>query len=390
MMALETQKQAESMNSFTIDIARLTNPTKLYADYLQGGLSDFYRRNFSDPQAALRVASEIDKKKYDLLAVYEILKLANKSLGASTRTLDNIELLRKPSTLCVFGGQQTAFCAGPMYVIYKALTAVKLARRYAEMLGRPVVPCFWMATDDHDFEEVRSANFLLRSGELKKVSYQPREDPSGYAIADIVLDEGVNGFCESVDSALIDTEFKAPLLRAFKQFYKNGNKLSEAFACVFNQFLGEYGIMLVDPNFPGLKEHFKAVFAKEISEHEKTFKLYEQRSRALQEKGYHAQVHKTKQNLNLFIHIPKRKNIILDNEFFQPDGADVKYTSEQLLNLIDKSPDKFSPNVLMRPIAQCYAFPTLAHIVGPSELAYFAQIEPLYDFFDVPDRKSVV
>jgi bacillithiol biosynthesis cysteine-adding enzyme BshC len=372
------------MTNFCLDIAQLTNPTRLYSDYLQGGLSDIFRYNFLDPNAGSKAAGEIDSKNYNRQDIYSIILNANRQLGASDKTLENIEELKKSDTFCVFTGQQTAFCANPMYVIYKAMTAVKLARRYQESLGRPVVPCFWMATDDHDFEEVRNANFLERSGNPVTVRYQPKDDPSGLPIGGIVLDDGVQGFCDVVNDALIDTEFKRPLLDSFREFYSPGKKLSEAFARVFNRFLGEWGIILVDPNFPGLKEHFKRIFIKEILEHNQTHALYEQRSMTLLNNGYHAQVHKTGENLNLFYQNPQRLNLAISGDSICPVGSSEKFTSRALQELVEKSPELFSSNVLLRPIAQCAAFPTLCQVVGPSELAYFAQIEPLFKFFDVP------
>jgi len=372
------------MTSFSLDIAQLTNPTRLFSDYLKGELSDIFRYNFLDSNAANQVAADIDDKNYDRQKIHKIILEANLRLGGSEKTLKNIEIFKQPDTLCVFTGQQTALCANPMYVIYKAMTAVKLAERYRKSLGRPVVPCFWMATDDHDFEEVRNANFLERSGDLITARYRPEDDPSGFPIAGIVLDDGVNNFCETIDAALIDTEFKRPLIEVFKEFYAPGQKLSEAFARVFNKFLGEWGIILIDPNFPGLKEHFKHIFVKEILEHKQTHALYEQRSMTLLKDGYHAQVHKTGENLNLFYQNPQRLNLAISGDSIYPVGSAEKFTLPQLQEIVEKSPERFSSNVLLRPIAQCAAFPTLCQVVGPSEMAYFAQIEPLFSFFDVP------
>ncbi|MCP4583589.1 MAG: bacillithiol biosynthesis cysteine-adding enzyme BshC [candidate division Zixibacteria bacterium] len=372
------------MTNYFLDIAQLANPTRLYAEYLQGGLSDIFRYNFLDSSSASTVAGDIGNKKYNRQEIYKIILQANKRLGASEKTLANIEIFNRPDTLCVFTGQQATFCANPMYIIYKAMTAVKLAKRYSETLGKPVVPCFWMATDDHDFDEVRSSKFLRRSGEISTATYEPDVDPTGYPVADIVLDEGVSNFCGTVDKALIDTEFKQPLLDSFKEYYKPGNKLSEAFAWVINNFLGEWGLILVDPNFPGLKEHFKHIFTKEILEHDQTHDLYEQRSLSLLNNGYHAQVHKTGENLNLFYQNPKRLNLVINGGTYFPDGSSERFTPLELQEIVESTPNHFSSNVLLRPIAQCAAFPTLCHVVGPSELAYFAQIEPLFKFFDVP------
>ena len=380
----ETKLQTIAANSYGLKFSQLVNPTKLYEDYLAGGLSDFYRYNFLDSSSAVKAAAAINSTAYDRRSIHNIVDDANRRLGAGDKTLANIELLRQANTLCIFAGQQVSFCAHPMYIIYKAITAVKLAERYSKELNRPVVPCFWMATDDHDFEEVRNANFLQRSGEMVTLTYSPTNDLSGYPVAEMTLDDGVNDFCKTVDDALIDTEFKAPLLDIFKDFYKVGNKLSEAFARVLNHFLGDLGIILVDPNFPGMKDLFQPVFKKEITGHDQTFNLYEQRCKKLQQDGYHIQVHKSGENLNMFYHGPKRSNIVIENSKFKIDGYDLTFTQDQLLAEVDKSPAQFSSNVLLRPIAQCAAFPTLAHVVGPSELAYFAQIEPLFEYFEVP------
>ena len=372
------------MNSYTLDFDQLFNTTKLYSDYLTGDLHDYYRYNFQDKDNISKAANIVNNSSYDRERIYQIVLENNKRLGASDSTIKNIELLKNPETVCVFSGQQVAFCSSPMYTIYKAMTSVKLADRYRRSLNRPVVPCFWMPTDDHDFEEVRSANFLLRSGKLKTVTYQPRVDPSGSPVADMVLDDGVLDFYDLVNEALIDTEFKGSLLEIFRQFYTPGSKLSEAFARVFNHFLGDLGIILIDPNFAGLKEFFKPVFIKEALEHNQTQKLFEQRTRLLLKNGFHAQVHKTGDNLNIFYHDKKRLNMTSFGDEYCPDGSSERFSPQSLCEIIEKSPDRFSSNVLLRPIAQCTAFPVVCQVVGPSELAYFAQIEPLFEYFDVP------
>lgn len=372
------------MNSFTLNFNQLFHPTKLFNDYLSGDLSDYFRHNFIDSESPKKVAFEINSKNIDRHVLFRVVLGGNKKLGASAKILHNIELLKQPETLCVFSSQQTAIFGGPMYTIYKALTAAKLAEKFQETLKCPVVPCFWMATDDHDFEEVRWASFLQRSGELTTTSYNPSNDPSGIPVAEITFDENVKELVESVESSLIDTEFKRALVESVKEFYSPGRKLSEAFARLFNYFLGDRGIILVDPNFPGMKDFFIGVFTREILYHTKTQQLFEQRTGQLLKNGYHAQVHKTGENLNLFYHDRGRRNLVIYGDSYCPDGSSDKFLPEELLKIAEKSPQRFSTNVLLRPLAQCAAFPTLCQVVGPSELAYFAQIEPLFEFFEVP------
>lgn len=372
------------MKTVTLAFGDLFSITKLFSDYLNGQITEYFKYDFRNRGDIERVAALVIQGNYDREKLLSIILDNNRRLGCTQRTLENIELLRRTDTLCVFSGQQATVCASPMYTVNKALSSVKLARQYQEKLGRPVVPCFWVATDDHDFEEVRHANFLTRAGELLTATFNPKRDPSGLPAAEIIFDDGIADFHRSVEKALIDTEFKKPLLELTGEIYAPGHKLSEAFARMLNHFLGEWGIVLVDPNFPGLKDFFKPVFAREIREHSLTHNLYEERSKSLLSRGYHAQVHKTGENLNIFYFDKKRSNLVIRGSEFSADSDSKRFSREELLDIVDKSPWRFSSNVLLRPIAQCAAFPTVAQVVGPSELAYFAQITPLFDFFGVP------
>jgi len=183
---------------------------------------------------------------------------------------------------------------------------------------------------------------------------------------------------------LIDTEFKSELMIAFKEFYKPGEKLSEAFARLINRFIGDYGIILVDPNFNGLKELFADVFSQEVTDHHSIQAAFEDRNAILQSVGYHNQVHKTGEFLNLFYHNPDRLNIKICGENYCVDGDDNMMSAEELNKTAKENPARFSSNVLLRAVAQCRAFPTICQVVGPSELAYFAQIKPIFDHMNVP------
>ena len=372
------------MTSFNIEFEQLARPTKLYSDYLSGGLKEFYKRNFLGQDGLHAAAAEISGRQYDRRRLQDILRENNTRLGASSETLSNIDLLSNPETLCIFAGQQASICCSPMFVIYKALVATKLAERLGAELKKPVVPCFWLATDDHDFEEVRTARLLERTGELVTLSYDPETDPAGAPVAEIKFDDGIQKFRAELDQTLIDTEFKGPLLNKLIDWYKPGVSFAESFGRLFNHFIGQRGIILVDPNFRGLKELFKPIYLKEVVHHDKTFDLYKQRTEQIVAGGYHAQVHKTGENLNLFYHDTSRQNLTIAGDVIIGSDSSASFEIERLRAMIESSPEKFSSNVLLRPIAQCAAFPTVAQVVGPSELAYFAQIEPLFGYFDVP------
>lgn len=273
---------------------------------------------------------------------------------------------------------------GPMYTVIKALTSYKLAEKLERELGRPVVPCFWMATDDHDFTEVKTVKLLDRGGNCLAITYEPDSLPEAISMADIYLDDKISDFLSGIRANLIETEFTGDILDRIYACYRPGRRLPESFAALFDALMGEFGIIPVDPNFAGLKKIMIPVFRNEIENHKEIFGLFEKRSQELLAAGYHRQVHKTAENLNLFISDGGRKNIMVKNGRYGFDGKDDYYSKEQLLDMLDREPGLFSPNVSLRPIAQCAAFPTVCQITGPSEAAYFAQIPPLFEFMDIP------
>jgi len=126
------------------------------------------------------------------------------------------------------------------------------------------------------------------------------------------------------------------------------------------------------------------VFLSEIENHLETFERFEKRSLDIIKTGYHRQVHKTGDSLNLFVNDSGRRNVIVDHRRFRLDGHSDVFSREQISEMLDKTPERFSPNVCLRPVAQCFAFPTVCQVVGPSEAAYFAQIQPLFDYLNVP------
>jgi bacillithiol biosynthesis cysteine-adding enzyme BshC len=371
-----------------IDFAKLAGRPKLFLDFISclEPACRFYLYDFKRIDSYRRVAEQIDKTDYPRKKLASIITEATSRSDFSAGTKENIKRLARPDSLCVFAGQQAGLLLGPMYTVLKALTAYKLAKYLEDKLGRPVIPCFWMATDDHDFDEVKTAWFLDRDGNSRLISYEPGFKPSGAPIADIKFDDQIEEFTLSVEETLIDTEFKDAVKSWLRRIYRPGKRLSVSFLDLFETVLRDFGIVPVDPNFPGMKALFEPVMRRDIENHDKVFELFENRSREIVDCGYHRQVHKPSNALNLFINDGIRRNIIIkDNSFYiDGQGRDNQKLDYDVSALLHDNPEKFSPNVILRPIAQCFAFPTISQIVGPSEAAYFAQIAPLYDFHDVP------
>ena len=365
---------------------KLSGSTKLFLDFINftGAAPRFYKYDFRDPSSYVKAAERIDRKSYKREELVSIIRDATHHLNLPEKAKANIDKLANSECLVVFAGQQVGMLLGPMYTVIKALTAFKLASKLESELGRPVVPCFWMATDDHDFEEIKDVRILSRAGECMEISYEPASPPAGAPMADVLLDDRIKDLISQVEKNLLETEFTGHIKNLLESSYMPGKHLPEAFATLFNQLMEDFGIVPVDPNYPGLKKIMSPVFRREIENHNEIFEHFERRSLDIISAGRHRQVHKTGGTLNLFINKNGRRNIIVENRRFRLDGHDGIYSGEQLLEMLDKSPEKFSPNVCLRPIAQCLAFPTVCQVVGPSEAAYFAQIQPLFDYLNVP------
>jgi bacillithiol biosynthesis cysteine-adding enzyme BshC len=371
---------------YDVDFNKFNGTPRLFLDFInfREPAARFFGRDFRDIDCYRAVASQIDKTSYNRTKLASIISEATLSFGLSAPATENIRKLAQPNTLCVFAGQQVGMLLGPMYTVLKALSAYKLAKKLESDLGRPVVPCFWMASDDHDFAEVKSVSILDRDGNCRNVSYEPARPPDGVPMAEIVLDDRVTVFLDEVESVLLRTEFRATIVSWIRDAYRSSRTVSEAFGILMERLLSSFGIVPVDPNFAGMKELFSPVFRREIENHGVIFELFERRSREIIESGYHRQVHKTADSLNLFYSDGVRRNILVSGQDFSFDGSGETMSRDGLLELLSREPCRFSPNVALRPIAQCFAIPTISQIVGPSEAAYFSQIGPLFDYHGVP------
>jgi bacillithiol biosynthesis cysteine-adding enzyme BshC len=371
---------------YAVDFDKLSGTPKLFLDYVhcRQPACRYFKYDFTEMSAYRAVAEQIDNRNYDREKLASIITGAASHFYLSDKAAGNIEKMKRPDSLCVFAGQQVGMLMGPMYTVLKALAAYKLADSLERELGRPVVPCFWAASDDHDFEEIKTVNLLSREGECRSISYNPTLIHQGAPMADIALDENIEELLAQVDKSLIRTEFTSDIMNLVRESYRVGRPISEAFIDHFNRLFGDFGLVPVDPNFPGMKTMFVPAFRREIEQHDHIFDLFESRSQELIAGGYHRQVHKSRNSLNLFYSDGQRRNIVFDGELFGLDGADRQLSRSELLELLEEDPEKFSANVTLRPIAQNFAFPTIAQIVGPSEAAYFAQIQPLFEFHGVP------
>ncbi|HEY4755577.1 MAG TPA: bacillithiol biosynthesis cysteine-adding enzyme BshC [Ignavibacteriaceae bacterium] len=371
-----------------INFKEIPGNTKLFLDYLYDfeKLKGFYKYNFRDKEqfiAKFKQLSESPKEFRNELST--IINNQYKSFDPSSKTLKNISLLKNKETVAVVTGQQLGILGGPLYTFYKIITAIKLCSHLSERYDNyHFVPVFWLEGDDHDFEEVRSINVLNDNNELIKISYNDEateEEQNRGSIGHLKLKESIGQFLKDYENQLRNTEFKNPIMENLKSFYTEEKTFKEPFKELLFWLFDQYGLVIFDPQDVKVKELLKPVFKKEINDFRNHTEKLVNISASLEEL-YHAQV--KIRPINLFYNYDEGRYVIepIENEF-RLKGKRKKFTLEELINLIEAEPEKFSPNVLLRPICQDFLFPTGFYIGGPSEVAYFAQILPLYEFYDI-------
>ena len=371
-----------------INFKEIPGNTKLFLDYLYDfeKLKGFYKYNFRDKEqfiAKFKQLSESPKEFRNELST--IINNQYKSFDPSSKTLKNISLLKNKETVAVVTGQQLGILGGPLYTFYKIITAIKLCSHLSERYDNyHFVPVFWLEGDDHDFEEVRSINVLNDNNELIKISYNDEateEEQNRGSIGHLKLKESIGQFLKDYENQLRNTEFKNPIMENLKSFYTEEKTFKEPFKELLFWLFDQYGLVIFDPQDVKVKELLKPVFKKEINDFRNHTEKLVNISASLEEL-YHAQV--KIRPINLFYNYDEGRYVIepIENEF-RLKGKRKKFNLEELINLIEAEPEKFSPNVLLRPICQDFLFPTGFYISGPSEVAYFAQILPLYEFYDI-------
>ena len=351
----------------------------LYLDFIENrqALKGYF---FYDEAA--EVARKMKPPKIDRHILCDILERQNISFDAKPETFRSIETLRQDDALAVFAGQQAGLYGGPLLTLYKAIGIVKKAVLLQSATGRPVVPIFWVACDDHDFEEINHIWYLNQEGQAEKLAYSP-ETLKAVPVADISLDSenDYNQLINRTKENFGKTDFTDELYSRLFGCYARDECLVNAFARHLLNILPDFGLVMFCPRNKDVKTISKSFFKRLVEGHFRTKELLSETEEKLRNDSYHIQAEKKASAVHLFYHDPERTPIHHEGDDFIVGKK--KLGLPALLDLIDKYPEKFSPDVLTRPIWQSYLFPVVAQSGGPAEIAYFSQIGKLFELFNL-------
>ena len=370
--------------SMAVDIRTFPWIRRLASDYAfaYANVSPFFAGDPATPAAWADTITRSQAYARQPAEIARILAAQQELRGAPAAARASAARLADPATRVVITGQQAGVFGGPLFTLLKALTALQLARRTERDLKVPVVTVFWVDAEDHDWPEVRSCTVLDAEFQPRTVTLADLEGAGELPIAQLALDARVEDTIAELASSLHQTEFTSQILTDLRAAWKPGTGMARAFATWIETLLGPHGLVVFESADPNAKPLAADVFATELSSPGRTAALAAQAGEALAARGHAPQVVPNADSVSLFRLNGGRTPIKKQGD--QLVIGETTHSSEELAREATGHPERFSPNVLLRPLVQDTLFPTICYVPGPSELAYLGQLRGVYDAFGVP------
>ncbi len=343
----------------------------------------FFHGDYRDPKNFLGRSDLVKARALPMGKLVPILKEQNQRFGCGAYTLEKIDWLLERQACAVVTGQQAGLFGGPLFSLYKALTAIKLAARLNRTCEGCYVPVFWIASEDHDFREVNHVCILNKENAPLGITYRGYPEDRRTPIAQIQIEAAISACLAELEEATNPSEFKDEVLGTLREAYQPGRGFSAAFGVWLTSLLKAFGLIFIDPSDPRVKALARDLFIREIAGASPSTAAALAATRSLESQGYPAQVKLQPGLLNLFYLDGERHALEIEGDGFRVRGTEHRFTRTELLEIADREPERLSPNVVLRPLCQDTVLPTVAYVAGPGEIAYFAQLRPVYEAFDL-------
>jgi bacillithiol synthase len=375
---------ASSLIRDAVDLRRFPWIRPLVAAYSSNfsSVASLFTGNPADPAAWTETIARVQQSPRDRAGLARVLSAQLERRGAPAHARAAATRLADKDTVAIVTGQQAGLFGGPLYTLLKAVTAIRLARKVSARYGIAAIPVFWVEAEDHDWEEVRTARVLDTDLALHEITLDALDGAGERPVASLVLDDGIGDALGTLEQVLPPTEFTAELLTRLRSHYRPGQRMGTAFASWLDDLLGRYGLVVFEAADPAAKPLVTSLFTKELDAPCRTTHFAKTTGDTMRALGHEPQVEPGDDSVALFymgggdrVSIKRRDDAYAMGETTRP-LADVQQEAAE-------HPERFSPNVLLRPVVQDKLFPTVCYVAGPSELAYQAQLGAIYRDFGV-------
>ncbi|HLR70659.1 MAG TPA: bacillithiol biosynthesis cysteine-adding enzyme BshC [Pseudogracilibacillus sp.] len=356
---------------------QLTNKNHFISEYRNGKMMNYF--DYKPFDEFERRVQDVTSKTYEREKLVNTLTTMNKNWDAPQATINQIERLKDERSVVVVGGQQAGLLTGPLYSINKLISIVRLAKEQEEKLQRPVIPVFWIAGEDHDFEEI---NHIYTSNDhaLKKHRLQD-EMYNKVSVSHLYMDqEKVTIWLQTAFADMKETMYTKSLYDTILRCLHTSESYVDFFAKLIHALFPEEGIVLIDSGDEAVRRLETDFFQLLIKNQEEISASVYETVQQLQQKGYTVPLEVEPNDTHLFYHDDYNERILLKREEDKWVGKndEVVLTTEDMLHLAATQPDRLSNNVVTRPLMQEYLFPTLAFVGGDGEISYWAALKKAF------------
>ena len=356
-------------------------------DYLAGSpdLQSFFHYNFTDENSYIHRLDELKNRSFMRNELADHIQFFMSRYAKSDKITGNIDKLRKENSVAVIGGQQAGILTGPLYTIHKVISIIKLAEQKEAELGVPVVPVFWIAGEDHDYQEVNHV-YVMKDNKQEKWIY-PERNLEKKMISEVCINRDLcYSWVEEIMETYGETKHTKEVLAFALESLKKAESFVDFFAMIIMELFKDSGLLIVDSGNKELRRLEKEYFINQIKNHrEVTTAVLGQQERTISA-GFANMIDINENAANIFFYDEKVNERILlqfdpQNGGFSGKNGEVSFTYDALVEIANEYPEKLSNNVVTRPLMQEWLFPTLAFIGGPGEIAYWAELKLVFEHF---------
>ncbi|WP_100011055.1 bacillithiol biosynthesis cysteine-adding enzyme BshC [Lentibacillus sediminis] len=362
-----------------IDPIHTKKQSSLIQDYLMEKKKIMQFFDYAPSNSAKERAEEVLKREYQRNRLADTLESMNRKWDAPEATRKNIERLKSADSLTVIGGQQAGLLTGPLYTVNKIISIIHYAKKQENDLGIPVIPVFWIAGEDHDWEEVNHI-FLPKDQGMKKFKH-PQHAEGKYSVSQMKIDKKASEeWLAHLFEQLRETSHTKPLFEKMLSCLEEAETYTDFFARIIYQLFPKEGLVLVDSADRTLREQESSHFLQLIEHQPEISSGVSQSIDQLKEQKYTLTLEAEREDAHLFYHLNGERILLTRNEHGEWIGKqqEVKLSTEELASIAKSKPHLLSNNVVTRPLMQEMLFPTLAFIGGPGEIAYWAALKPAF------------
>nr|WP_144924981.1 bacillithiol biosynthesis cysteine-adding enzyme BshC [Paenibacillus bovis] len=329
---------------------------------------------------------DVMNRKYNRADLAECIKAYMLKFPQSEQTKNSLKKLQLHNSSVVIGGQQAGLLTGPLYTIHKVISIIKLAEHQEKKLGTPVIPVFWIAGEDHDVLEVNHV-YVEAGQSMKKMSYQEVNVNEKRMTSDISFNKDeMKKWIDSIFMHFGERKYTKELLSFIDEVLQSSHTITDLFSYIIMELFKDYGLLIMDAADPNIRKLEQSYFEQLINENTQITNAVLQQQDIITGHGFKKAIEIDADCANIFYYKNNERLLLnydpLEDMFVEKKG-NFQIERRLLLEELNSSPEKFSNNVVTRPVMQEFVFPSLAFIAGPGEIAYWGELKQVFEHLGI-------